>query len=113
MSIQPVGRPAPLLGVEVHTRDGETVLALAGELDLETMPAAAQHLPEVMEHQPRRVVFDLRELSFMDSSGLRVIVLAYRQLAAGSRLVIRAPNELIRRMLEITGLDQVWEIEAG
>ena len=113
MSTQPVGRPTPLLGVRTYARGGEAVLALAGELDIQTMPAVARRLAEVLEHQPRRLVFDLRELSFMDSSGLRVFVLAHKQLAAGSRLVVRAPNQLIRRMLEITGLDQICEIQTG
>jgi anti-anti-sigma factor len=51
------------------------------------------------------VVLVLSGLGFIDSSGLRVIITADRDLAAqDGRLVLRAPSDNVRRLLEITGL---------
>ena len=54
----------------------------------------------------RRVVLDLRELEFMDSSGLRLVALAERRLgAAGRGLVLVRGPEAVQRVFEITRME--------
>ena len=81
--------------------DVDGALLLTGEIDSYTAPELAERL----ESDPSLVVLDLTEVTFIDSSGLRVIVEAHQhRLAAGSRLVLRSPSAAVQRLLEISGL---------
>ncbi len=75
----------------------------AGELDLVTAPSLAQALREA-EGGDGAIVLDLGELSFMDSSGLAVVLAAVRRSDAnGRRLTVRAGDGRARRLLELAG----------
>ena len=79
---------------------------LSGELDISETARVERELRTVDATRPERVVLDLRGLSFMDSSGLRLIVSAYRRLAEdGRRLQIVQGPPPIRRIFEVTRLD--------
>jgi anti-anti-sigma factor len=83
------------------TTDTDGVLVLAGELDSYTAPALSEHLGA----EPPVEVVDVAGITFIDSSGLRVLVEAHHaRTAAGSRLVLRAPSAAVQRLLEISGL---------
>ncbi len=85
---------------------GERVIRLVGELDIQSTPELERAL---LRARPagQRVVLDLSELKFMDSTGLRVL-LAAREAAEQGRWEIRLravpPN--IRRLFDITGLHE-------
>jgi anti-sigma B factor antagonist len=89
-------------------RTGTTsVGVLAGEIDLASIDAleAAITATEQDAAAGGDVVLDMSGVTFLDSSGLRVLVTANDRLAsAGSRLVIRRPSASVLRVLEITGL---------
>jgi anti-anti-sigma factor len=52
------------------------------------------------------------DLSFIDSSGISVLVLAHKQLAErGGQLVLRSPQRIVYRVLEVTGLTQVFRFD--
>jgi anti-anti-sigma factor len=94
------------LTIEVHREGDEAVLTLTGELDPHTAPTLADELEAVRADGATSVVLVLSGLTFVDSSGLRVLIAADRSLAeAGGQLVLRSPSETVRRLLEITGLD--------
>jgi anti-anti-sigma factor len=99
-------RPSPLsIGVD---HDGSTVvLRLHGELDLATAEQLRRRIRTVLaEHDPHRLLLDLAELTFADSSGLAVLVWAHKRLASRDRqLRLHHPHRQIRRILHITGLD--------
>jgi anti-sigma B factor antagonist len=58
------------------------------------------------------VVVDLSRLSFIDSTGLNVLVDAYKRLTtSGHQMTLRAPARRVMAVLEITGLDAVLNIE--
>jgi anti-anti-sigma factor len=82
----------------------------AGELDIAAAPQLEQTLREA-EARARGVVLDLRELTFMDSSGVHVIVDAStRARAAGNRLVVvRGPSQ-VDRLLGLSKAADVLEI---
>ncbi len=94
MEIRPIDHP---LGV---------VVTLAGELDL----ASASLLQKELDGITRgggAVVIDLSRLRFIDSSGLHVLLRAERQLrASGGQLVLVHGPRAVRRVFEVTGLDQ-------
>src|SRR5690349_7528489 len=81
--------------------DVDGVLVLAGEIDSYTAPELSEHLGA----KPPVEVIDVAGVTFIDSSGLRVLVEAHQSRAAvGSRLVLRAPSAAVQRLLEISGL---------
>jgi len=97
----------PFQALRVHSfRDGEThVIALAGELDLSTMNLVERELERVEGTDAAVIVVDLRELEFMDSSGLRVIVMAYKR-EPGRLSVVKGPR-CVQRVFEICGMVSV------
>lgn len=101
------------LVVEADHHDDEVVLSLTGELDPHTAPVLRSVLEAQVSDGTRTLVFDLSGLSFVDSSGLRVIIAAHHEMAArGGRLVLRSPSDMTRRILEITRLSDHVAVEA-
>jgi anti-anti-sigma factor len=81
----------------------ETTLALvlAGEIDSYTAP----ELADLFTKYPDIDVVDLRDVSFIDSSGLRVLVEVHQQRAESERsLKLRSPSAAVSRLLEISGV---------
>ncbi|HEX2424942.1 MAG TPA: STAS domain-containing protein [Actinomycetota bacterium] len=85
------------------------VVGVAGDLDLSTAPELERSLTGV-QTDGRPVVLDLRRLSFMDSSGLRVILAAdARARSAGTRLVLVEGPPGVQRVFQLTLLDRRLE----
>jgi anti-anti-sigma factor len=87
-------------------RNGRSVhLAPAGELDIATTPELEQALAEATADAVAEIVLDLRELTFMDSTGLRALAQANSRAGESgiSLSIIRGPRQ-IERVLEISGL---------
>jgi anti-sigma B factor antagonist len=102
--------------LEVHLeQSGETpVVRVVGEVDIATAPSLRERLEQVLA-PARRVVVDLSEVTFLDSTGLSVLVGAWKRLSGEGlegdlRLVVVRPT--IQKVLEITGLDQVFSVFA-
>ena len=93
--------------------NGVAVVALAGEVDLYTAPRFREALFQAIDEGGPVVVVDLTGVSFIDSTALGVLVSGGRRLeqTAGT-LAIGCPDERIRRILEITGLDTVFGVYA-
>lgn len=94
---------------EVRTREQEgwTVVEVAGEVDIATAPDLRGALEEVREKGAIRIVIDLEGVTFMDSSGLEVLVGASKGLEErGGRLALVCEDGPVHRVLRITGLDK-------
>ena len=86
--------------------DGKLTLALSGRLDTNTSPdlEAAVKLDGVEE-----LVFDFAGLEYIASSGLRVLLGAQKTMTAkGGRMLVANPNEMVRGVFEVTGLDGIF-----
>ena len=95
------------LRVSVAHDGGDTVVALAGQLDLSTVGKLSETVHEVLTHKPSRIVVDLADLSFCDSLGLGTLVVLSRAARARSTyLTLRNPSAFFTRMLEVTGLHE-------
>ncbi len=96
------------LQVARHDGADRTVLALVGALDVATAPGFRQTLQEVQYGGGRSVVLDLRELEFLDSFGLGVIVGGLRRARThGGSLTVEVPDgSRVRHVFEVTGLDE-------
>lgn len=105
--------PAPeqRLVVEEAGGEGIPVLVLEGELDPHTAPTLQAALDRVLTEPGNGLELDLTRLSFIDSSGLRVLIDAHSTVSSeGAELVIRNPSSTARRLLEITRLDDHFRI---
>ena len=80
-------------------------LRLAGELDLATAPRLKEALLDFASPEGD-VHLDLSEVSFLDSSGLRVILALARSRGDNGSLVLLTPSAAIVRILEIVGIDE-------
>ena len=102
-----------MTALQVTTSDRPDIVhvELSGELDLASAPKLDDELKHVEDGGPALIVLDLRELSFMDSSGLRALLAAdARAKEAGRRLVLVRGDERVQRVLRITRLDERLEI---
>lgn len=100
-----------LLDITTHARDGLAHVVLNGELDLSTIARLEQELTRVEGERPETIALDLRRLSFLDSSGLRVVVSAdQRARREGRRLVVVRGPETVQRVFSITHLDKQLEL---
>jgi anti-anti-sigma factor len=92
---------------------GRFVVTLAGELDLAAADGFWAELEPLIE-PAGMVVLDGTELSFLDSSGLRVLLLANAKAKElGARLRLVAPHRAVRRTLQLTGADDLVAIRAS
>ena len=89
--------------IEARTRGSITTLAVRGELDLASSPLLRDALERASAAGAGLVIIDLRELTFMDSTGLSVLVKAHRQaLDAGHRLALVKGGTQVQRILTLT-----------
>ena len=100
------------LELTLSQRDGETVVvSAAGELDVNTAPELREQLARLAADDVRRVVVDLTDVSFVDSTALSVLVSALKRLRqADGDLELASPNPSVRRVFEITGLTRLFTI---
>jgi anti-anti-sigma factor len=91
--------------VDVRSDGGATVIAITGELDLATSPALEEALERAFGADVELVVLDLRELEFMDSTGLSVLVKAHQaaELAHHKLALVKGPPQ-VQRLLNLTGV---------
>jgi anti-sigma B factor antagonist len=96
--------------VRTEQHGGATVVVPTGELDLATAPALENALTRAFEGETAaRVVLDLRELEFIDSSGLRTLLTARRRADdAGADFSLVAGHRGLERTLEIAGVHKVF-----
>jgi anti-sigma B factor antagonist len=89
------------------TEDVDGTLILVGEIDSYTAPALAERLA----NEPKVLTVDLAGVSFIDSSGLRILVEAHQaRIDADASLTLRSPSAAVQRLLEISGLSSHLDV---
>src|SRR3954452_2707140 len=96
------GRESAVSGVD--RRDDAVVLALAGELDLYNAEEVRAALLDACAGEPKVLVVDLGEVTFIDSTALGVLIEARSRMADRSGFRLAAPGLEARRALEVSGL---------
>jgi len=95
------------------TVPGTQVLVVEGEVDVATAPELRQELHRLLDEDTTTLVVDLSGTSFMDSSGLGVLIGALKRLRSDGHddvLVLEGLQDAVRRVFEITGLIDVFTI---
>ena len=94
--------------------DDTHVLAVTGEIDLFTAPEFKQRMSALIDAGRSRVVVDLTETTFIDSSSLGVLIGAHRRLKLrGGALLVVCNSEAIAKTFKITGLDGVFTLASS
>ena len=98
-------RKLPVFELDDERVNDVHVLVPHGEIDALTAPTLGRRMLELIEEGMSRLVVDLSETTFMDSTGLGVLVNGLRQTGRRhGKLVVVCPTERIMRPFEITGL---------
>jgi len=94
--------------IEFRTIDGVATIELAGEVDVLVAPAVRQALEHLVDRTPDRIVVTVRDVTFIDSTGLGAIVHGHRLASdRGVKLSLSEPSPPVRRVLHMTGLDNL------
>jgi anti-sigma B factor antagonist len=99
--------------LQISTRPGRacTVVRVSGELDMDTSLMLEDSLREVIDAGARQVVLDFAGVTFVDSSGLSLLVLSRERLRdLGGRLGLAEVQKPVRSVLALSALDKVLEV---
>jgi anti-anti-sigma factor len=93
-----------------HDPSGAPAVSLVGEIDISNAASLGVVLDELIGDETHHLVVDLAALRFMDSSGIAMLL---RVAARIQTIEIREPSDVVRRIIECTGLTDVLPIKPG
>lgn len=102
----------------IFTRDdgagqAHATLELNGEIDMAAAPALRHLADNLPLNELQRLTVDMREVRFMDSTGIGFLVSLRKRMPAGSELAVINPAPTVARVLHITGLDAIVGLAAA
>jgi anti-sigma B factor antagonist len=93
--------------------DGTPVVRAEGEVDLGTVDALRKAASDIARRKPEAVIFDFRQVNYLDSTGLGVLVATRKKLGNSRDCIIIITNQpAVLQCLSLTGLDQVVRIQS-
>ena len=104
MATPALGRDGPLT-VQLDPDGGSLTVRATGELDIATTETLRRALHHALDGGAKSIVLDLAGVTFIDSVGLRTLIWASEH-SDGSQVGIRCGSGAVRRMIEMTGLEQ-------
>jgi anti-sigma B factor antagonist len=110
--------PAPFQASASELEGGIRLLEVNGELDLSTATQLEGPLGEAISSPQAAVLIDLTDCTFIDSTGIALVVRAWQRVDAGAGnggeggLVLCCQNEQVKRVLEVTGLEHSLRVFA-
>lgn len=100
------------MNTEIKEIDGKYVVTLAGEMDTAAANEAEEVLKELYQNEGKEVVFECKDLEYIASSGLRILVTILKStMAKGNRVVLRDVNDDIKNVFKLTGFLNIFEFE--
>lgn len=102
------------LTITTRSVDDHTVVSVAGEIDVYTAPQLRVKLVDLVDAGDRHLVVDMRNVDFLDSTGLGVLVGTLKRVkAANGSLALVCTQERIVKIFRITGLERVFTIASS
>jgi anti-sigma B factor antagonist len=90
---------------------GKTILPLEGEIDLHVSPGVAESLRSIVAKKPEQVIVDLTKVTYVDSSGLAVLIEGMQNVQEyGGFFALAGMQESVKHIFDIARLDQVFQI---
>ena len=100
-----------MITLDVSRRDTWQVLSVVGDLDVTSAPLVRNEVVRLLTDESTDLVLDLTAVPFVDSFGLGVLVGALkRSRSTGRRLALVVTEPGVLRLLQLTGLDDVFEV---
>lgn len=98
--------------LNIKSENGTAVAQLSGEIDHHSAKKLRAELDRfVITMQPEVLAIDLSSITFMDSSGIGLIIGRYKLMKeCGGKLEIRSPQPYIRRVLRLSGIERIVKI---
>jgi len=87
-------------------KDKTAELSLSGELDASVANDFKAQIEKAVTDKARKLVLNMKDLEFMSSAGLRVLVFAKQKMGPGVDIYVIAPQEAVRDTIEMTGFHQ-------
>lgn len=105
----------PAFAAEIESRNGVIWVGLSGELDMSTAPILTERLAPLAADGVASIMLDIRDLRFIDCSGLRVLLKASQRAETnGHRILVVGATRAARRLFELTGTQfLIGEQDAG
>ncbi|PFO07998.1 anti-anti sigma factor [Bacillus sp. AFS076308] len=102
------------LSIDVHQKNEEVSVMLAGEIDAFTAPNLREELLPLAEGENTTMTINLKDVSYLDSTGLGVFVGLFKKLKEnGGELRLIELSDRLKRLFEITGLGNIMNISAN
>lgn len=86
------------------------VVELAGDIDIESARELRAHIVQCIADSSARVVVDLTEVAFMDSSGLGALVGGWQMTREDGEFRVAGASPVVQRVLSITGMEEVFQL---
>ncbi len=97
----------------IASREQSEILELAGEIDLYRSPEVKAALEPFISKKIPRILVDLSAVSYIDSSGLAVLIEALQRIQSyGGKFILFGLRETVRGIFDIARLDQIFSITA-
>ena len=99
------------LDLSITSQGSCAVVSVGGEVDLGTAHELSEAALEAMRSIGPTLVLDLSGVTFMDSTGLKVLLAVHKRAElAGGRMVLAGANRSVTRVVSITGFDQTFAV---
>ncbi|MDM5329738.1 anti-sigma factor antagonist [Neobacillus sp. CF12] len=99
------------INIEKHQNDKEISVSVTGEIDAYTAPKLREELLPLAEGKNKVITVNLKDVSYMDSTGLGVFVGLFKQLSKNEgELKLVALSDRLKRLFELTGLSKIMNI---
>jgi len=96
---------------DMPKKEQPNVLPLDGEIDLHVSPEVAESLRTMISKKPKQVVIDLTKVTYLDSSGLAVLIEGMQKVQGyGGKFGLAGVQDDVKHVFDIARLDQVFEI---
>lgn len=101
------------LTINIEEQNKQAIMTLKGEIDVYTAPKLKEQLNELVGESEADVLVDLKDVTYMDSTGLGTFVSGLKHAKeSGTTLKLIRANERLYRLFKVTGLDHVIDVHS-
>lgn len=94
-----------------NMENGVLTLALEGRLDTNTAPELEKEIGADLTDDVKTLVLDLKDLEYISSAGLRVLLAAQKKMNIRGNMVVKNANDMIMDVFQVTGFTEILTIE--
>ncbi|MFH1665597.1 MAG: STAS domain-containing protein [Candidatus Omnitrophota bacterium] len=97
--------------INLEEKDGLSILRMNGDIDISTSPQLKKSFDKMLSGRDRKVVINLKDVHYVDSSGLATLVEIFKNLrVSGGKLKLTNLSAKVKGLFEITKLDKLFDI---